>query len=213
MVMRALWGTILGATLYLWSKVLQRHAWQRQKTWTSFRDYQHVLGNQLDFSPSRQALLRSQSGPGAGAAFSVTLSSRLTRIAACLIASADVAVIIAQLVGWLERCCVTWMSFEFSVIPSRQKKNDRWRTRNCQNERHTGSCEISEEIRPKIRIRTPRARKPQHSDAIDVAVVPLERNLYGHRNFEKILFEEGRGRVPGWCEPTTQTVDVRHPTS
>ena len=39
---------------------------------------------------------------------------------------------------------------------------------------------LSEEDCPKIWIRTPKARRPQHWDSIADPVVPLERKLYGH---------------------------------
>ena len=52
-------------------------------------------------------------------------------------------------------------------------------------------------------IRIPKARKQQHWDSTDDPVVPLERNLYDHplagllweRHFEKVLIEEGWGKV------------------
>ena len=60
---------------------------------------------------------------------------------------------------------------------------------------------LSREDCPKIWIRLPTARRPQHRDSIDDPVVPLERNLHGHgllceRKVEKLLLEEEWKRVP-----------------
>ena len=55
-----------------------RQGWQHEAASRVEEEFRDSLFPEL--SPSRQALLRSQSGPGAGAAFSVTPSSMLTRI-------------------------------------------------------------------------------------------------------------------------------------
>ena len=55
-----------------------RQGWQHEVSSRLEEEFRESLFP--DMVPSRQALLRSQSGPGAGAAFSVTPSSALTRI-------------------------------------------------------------------------------------------------------------------------------------
>ena len=59
---------------------------------------------------------------------------------------------------------------------------------------------------PDIWIRLPRHKWPKSWSSIEDPVVPLERNLYGHplagllweRQFEKILFKHGWGKVSNW---------------
>ena len=59
---------------------------------------------------------------------------------------------------------------------------------------------------PDIWIRLPRHKWPKPWSSMEVLVVPLERNLYGHplagllweRQFEKVLLKHGWEKIPNW---------------
>ena len=59
---------------------------------------------------------------------------------------------------------------------------------------------------PDIWIRLPKHKWPKSWSSTEDPVIPLERNLYGHRRagllwerrFEKVLLEHGWEKVPNW---------------
>ena len=59
---------------------------------------------------------------------------------------------------------------------------------------------------PDIWFRPPRHKRPKSWSSVEVPVVPIERNLYGHplagllweRQFEKILLKHCRGKISNW---------------